>query len=99
MRTTSAARPLRATVERRSAVLLVVLSRQPRWLLPLACAVLLAGVVFLPQAGAIACLVALLALVGWLSYLSWPAVDGRGRAVRVTSLVLLLVLGVQSVLS
>ena len=89
---------LRAGVERRSAPLLVLLSRQPRWLLPLASALLLAGVLFLPAAGAVVCLVALLAVVGWLSYLSWPVADSRGRVVRVATLALLVVLGVQSVL-
>ena len=90
--------PLRAGVERRSAPLLVVLSRQPRWLLPLATALLLAGVIFLPAVPAVVCLVALLAMVGWLSYLSWPVADPRGRVVRVATLALLVVLGVQSVL-
>jgi len=90
--------PLRTAVERRSRVLLVALSRQPTWLLPVASGLLLVGVVLLPPASALLCLVLLVALVGWLAYLSWPVVDGRGRAVRVASLVLLLVLGAQSVL-
>ena len=87
---------LRATVERRSAALLVALSRQPRPLVPLVSAALLLGVVFAPLVVAAACLLVLLALVGWLSYLSWPAVDGRGRAVRLVLLGLLLILGGQS---
>ncbi len=87
---------VRTAVERRSAPLLVVLSRQPRALLPIVSAGLLAGVVFLPPAVAAGCLVLLLAQVGWLSYLSWPAVDGRGRAVRIASLALLLALGVSA---
>ena len=90
--------PLRAAVERRSAVLLVVLSRQPRWLLPLVTVLLLLGVVLLAAPLAAVCLVALLGLLGWLSYLSWPAADGRGRAVRLTSLAVLLLVGVQSLL-
>ena len=88
--------PLRTAVERRSATLLVVLSGQPRWLLPVVTAALLGGVVLLPRAPAAVCLAVLHALVGWLSYLSWPAVDPRGRAVRVVGLGLLVVLGVQS---
>ena len=91
--------PLRTAVERRSRVLLVALAGQPKWLLPVVSALLLAGVVLLPAAAALACLVVLLALVGWLGYLSWPVADGRGRAIRVASLLLLLVLGAQSVLS
>ena len=93
------ASPLRTAVERRSRVLLVALSRQPKWLLPVASALLLAGVVLLPPAVALVCLAALLALVGWLAYLSWPVSDGRGRAIRVASLVLLVILGAQAVLS
>ena len=89
---------VRPVVERRSAPLLVVLSRGPRWLLPVTCALLLGGVLFLPAIAAVACLLVLLAVVAWLSYLSWPVVDARGRVVRVVTLALLLVLGVQSVL-
>ena len=91
--------PLRTAVEARSRVLLVALSAQPKWLLPVASGLLLVGVVLLPPALALVCLALLLALVGWLAYLSWPVADGRGRAVRVASLLLLLVLGAQSVLS
>ncbi len=91
--------PLRVAVERRSTVLLVVLSHQPRALLPLASAVLLAGMVFLPAVPALVCLLALFALVGWLSYLSWPAVPGGARVVRVVVVAALLVLGLRAVLS
>ena len=89
---------LRTAVERRSHVLLVALSGQPKWLLPVASGLLLVGVVVLPPGLALVCLALLLVLVGWLAYLSWPVADGRGRAIRVASLVLLLVLGAQSVL-
>lgn len=91
--------PRRRVVEQRSSGLLVVLTRQPRWLLPLLSALLLGGVVFLPALPARACLVVLLGLVGWLSYLSWPVVDARGKAIRVALLALLLVLGLQSTLT
>lgn len=87
----------RREVERRSAVLLVWLSQRPRWLVPLATAALLAGVVFLPSGPALGCLVVVVALVGWLSYLSWPAVAGPQRLVRVATLLLLLAVGVLAV--
>lgn len=87
---------LRRDVEQRSAVLLVWLSTLPRWLLPVAAAALLAGVVFAPTALALFCLLVLLAALGWLSFLSWPATDGRGRALRLMTLALLVLLGVQS---
>lgn len=89
---------LRRAVEERSRPVLVALSRQPKALLPLLSAALLAGVVFGPGSVSLLCIVLLVVLVGWLSYLSWPAVDARGRLVRVAALVLLVVLGVQSVL-
>ena len=101
MRPSPAGRPapgaLRTAVERRSAGLLVALSTRPRWLLPLACTALLGGLLFLPAVPAVACLVPLLAVVGWLAYLSWPTTDTGGRIVRVLALALLLALGVRAV--
>ncbi len=88
--------PLRSAVETRSAPALRALSRRPRWTLPLVSALLLAAVVFAPAPVAAGCLAALLALLGWLSYLSWPVVDGRGKLLRLASLALLAVLGAQS---
>jgi len=35
------------------------------------------------------CLAILLAFIAWLTYLSWPVLDNRGRAIRLASLVLL----------
>ena len=78
-------------------MLLVALSTRPTWLLPLGCAVLLGGLLFLPAAAAVACLVPLLAVVGWLAYLSWPTTDPGGRVVRVLALVVLVALGVRAV--
>jgi hypothetical protein len=91
--------PLRTAVERRSAVLLVVLSRAPKAAVPLASAALLAGALLLPTALGLVCLVLLVALVGWLSYLSWPAVPQGARVVRLVLLALLVVLGLRAVLA
>ena len=77
----------------------MALSRQQRWLLPLVSALLLGGVVFLPPVAALACLLLLLALVGWLSYLSWPVVGAGGRAVRLASLAVVVALGVRALSS
>lgn len=88
---------LRRAVERRSSPLLVVLSRQPRVLLALAAVALFAGLLLLPAVPAAACFAVLLGFVGWLCYLSWPALDGRARLVRVLVLLGLAVLGVQHV--
>lgn len=90
---------LRQAVEQRSAVALVWLAQRPRWILPVSMAAILGGVVFLPTVPALVCLVVLLSVVGWLSYLSWPAADGRGRLLRIGTLTLMVVLGVQSVSS
>ncbi len=87
----------RAEIERRSAVLLVVLSKQPKWLLALVAAGLLAGVVFGTPLIAAVNLVVLLGAVGWLSYLSWPITPPAGRVVRLLALTLLVALGASSI--
>ncbi len=79
---------LRGAVERRSAPLLVWLSSKPKLLLPLLSLALLIGGFAAPLAVAVPMLVVLLAVIGWLTYLSWPAVQGGGRVVRVVTLVL-----------
>ena len=83
--------PLRASVERRSAVLLAWLSLRPKLLLPglVVGLLLLAGL--LPPLASALCLLPVLVLVGWLSYLSWPALDGRARVLRLLVLVGLVV--------
>ena len=49
----------------------------------------------LPRVAGAVCLLLLTLLVGWLAYLSWPAVEGRARLVRLLSVALLLGLLVQ----
>jgi hypothetical protein len=88
---------LRRTGERRRAPVLVFLTQQPKLLIPVVSVVLLiVGLALQPVYGAV-CLGLLMLLVGWLSYLSWPAVVGPARAVRLTTLVLLGVVLVQRV--
>lgn len=82
----------RATIERRSAKLLLVLHQLPRLVVPLAMAGLFALAVLVRGPIGIGGLLVLLAFVGWLSYLSWPAIEARGRTVR------LLLLGMLSAL-
>ncbi len=91
--------PLRTAVERRSAPLLAQLGRRPGWLVPVVGALLLGGVLFLPSGASGLCLVGLLVLVGWLSYLSWPVLDPTGRVLRVAGLGLLVLLGLTALLS
>lgn len=86
------ASPFRRAVEQRSAPFLLVVRRAPRWLAPLVpVALLLIGLAASNATiGAMALLVLVLAL-GFLAYLSWPALSGSGRTLR--SLALLVLLG------
>lgn len=89
---------LRQEVERRSVPLLVVLARQPRWLVALAVTALFAGLLLLPTVPATLCLLVLLTFVCWLTFLSWPGLDRGARVVRVVAGVILLALGLSAVL-
>ena len=91
--------PLRRTVERASAPVLLWLSSRPRFLLPLLVAVLLLGGLAAPPTYGLPLLVVLTLLLAWLSYLSWPALDGRARALRVAMLALIGVALVQRVIA
>ena len=66
-----------------------MLSRQPKLVIPVVSVVLLIGGLALPNPYGVICLVLLLLLVGWLSYLSWPAVEGTARLVRIVLLALI----------
>ena len=81
----------RQGVERRSAVLLAWLSLRPRLLLPALIIGLLLLAGLLPPLLSALCLLPVLTLVGWLSYLSWPTLDGRARVLRLLVLVGLVV--------
>lgn len=86
---------LRGAVERRSSVALVYLSQRPSWTLPLVTGLLLVAGLLAPPAVGVPLLLLVLALVGWLSYLSWPAVQGLGRGLRLGVLALLVLAVVQ----
>ena len=81
--------PLRRSVERRSAPVLLWLSSRPKVLLPALVVVLLVGGLAAPPAVGLWLLVLLALLLLWLSYLSWPALDGRARALRAAMLLLI----------
>lgn len=89
--------PLRRTVERRSAPVLLWLSSRPRFLLPLLVAGLLIGGLAARPPYGVPLLGALSLLLLWLSYLSWPALDGRARVLRAAMLALIAVALVQRV--
>jgi hypothetical protein len=74
---------LRGQVERRSAAVLLWLSARPKFLVPGIMALLLIGGLAPPAGIGTPMLVLLLAFVGWLTYLSWPVIEGRARLIRV----------------
>jgi hypothetical protein len=83
---------MRARIEQRSAVTLIFLRKLPRATVPLATVVLLvAGLALRGFAGG-AFLLMLAVFLGWTGYLSWPAIDARGRLLRVAALVMLCVI-------
>lgn len=80
----------RGKVERSSAPLLLWLSARPRFVIPVLSAVLLIGGLASPPAIGVPLLALLVLLVGWLSYLSWPVVEGFQRVVRLGTIGLVL---------
>jgi hypothetical protein len=81
-------------VERRSGAHLVFLRQLPPWVVPIMVAVLLiAGLAVHGWIGAAAlCVVA--AFIGWLGYLSWPALTTTGRIGRAAAVACMLALAV-----
>jgi len=80
---------LRGAIERRSAAPLVFLGGLPRWLLLVVIfGLLVAGMAGTGWVGASGLLV-LLVLLAWFAYLNWPALDARGRALRLAAMVVL----------
>jgi hypothetical protein len=82
---------VRGAVERRSAPVLRWLSARPKVLLPGLVVVLLVGGLAAPPPWSLLLLACLGLLLLWLAYLSWPALDGRARALRVAMLALVVV--------
>jgi hypothetical protein len=81
---------LRGEVERFSAPVLLWLSSRPRFFVPVLSAVLLIGGLAAPAGFGVPLLLLLVALVGWLSYLSWPVVTGVQRLLRLGTIGLVL---------
>lgn len=81
---------LRRAVEKRSGPLLVLLSRMNRAVVPIGSVLLLLGGLALPTPVGVACLAVLALFIGWLTFLSWPAIVGAARGVRLATLALIL---------
>ena len=86
---------LRGRVETASTPILRWLSARPRFLVPVTSVVLLVLGLAAPTPLGVPVLLVLLALLGWLSFLSWPVVVGVPRLLRlgVIGLLLAAVLG------
>lgn len=83
---TPGASPFRQAVELHSATALIYIRSLPRSVPPLVVVALLAGGVLASGPVAIACLLTVMALFGWLLFLSWPALAPNARLVRVVVL-------------
>lgn len=81
---------VRGRAERASAPALLWLSSKPVWLLPVVTVALLVAGLAGPRLPGAVVLLVLAALVGWLSYLSWPVVQGVQKVLRLTTVGLLL---------
>lgn len=77
-------------MERVSAPALLWLSARPKVLLPIVTVVLLVVGLAAPTNVGVPVLFLLVLLIGWLSYLSWPAIDRTPRVLRLATLGLLL---------
>lgn len=83
---------LRRRVEGVSRPLLVRLHRLPRGVVPVLTVVLVAVGVLAPPALGVVALALVALFVAWIAYLSWPAVGGGGRLVRVGMVALVVAL-------
>lgn len=75
-------------MERRSAVPLVYLRSLPRAVVPLVVLAVAAGGLLAPPPVGGLLLLVLAAVLLWLAYLSWPALDRVGRGLRAVTVVL-----------
>ncbi len=75
--------PLRTAIETRSAPVLLAIGRLPRWVPAIVLAVVLVAGLATSGVIAVACLGLIAVVLSWLAFLSWPALSGSGRALRV----------------
>lgn len=77
------ATPFRREVERRSAIMVLFLRGLPKALPALVVLGVVAGGLALPGVAGMVCLALSALVLTWLVYLSWPALSGPGRLIRV----------------
>ena len=88
------ASPARASLEQRSATVLLWMHQLPAWLPPvLVVALLVIGLAVSGWGGAIA-LAGLAVVLGWLAMLSWPRLSAHGRLLRLAAVTAVLVVAV-----
>jgi hypothetical protein len=90
-RTAAGESTLRTWVAKRSTGVVVVLSRQPRLVLPAMILVLMLVGLFAPVILAVIALAVILAFVSWLAFLSWPVLPTSQRGLRLLLIGLILV--------
>lgn len=81
---------LRGKVERAAAPALLWLSARPKFLLPVVTVALLVVGLAAPTPIGVPVLGLLVLLIGGLSYLSWPVVEGAARLLRLATIGLLI---------
>lgn len=94
---TPGASPTRQGIERRSAVPLAYLYRLPRWAPPIALTALFIAGLALGGLGGAVLLLVLTAVLGWLAYLSWPALSAQSRVMRVAAAAVLIAIAIAQV--
>ena len=81
---------LRGKVERAAAPSLLWLSARPKFLLPVVTVLLLVVGLAAPTTIGVPVLGLLVLLIGGLSYLSWPVIEGAARLLRLATIGLLI---------
>jgi hypothetical protein len=85
---------LRMAVADRSRGIVVLLSRQPPFLVPAVMVALMIAGLAAPTVFAVPALLVILLFVGWLAFLSWPVLGTSQRAVRLFLIAVVVVAGI-----
>ena len=89
--------PLRAWITKLSYPVVAKLHEMPKLTLPGITLVLALIGVFAPVAAGVPALILLALLLAWLGFLSWPVVSNGQRAIRVFSVLVILLFGVSRI--
>lgn len=89
--------PLRARITKASYPIVARLHAMPKLTLPGITLVLALIGVFAPVTVGVPALILLALLLGWLGFLSWPVVSTGARAMRIFSVLVILLFGVSRI--